>query len=64
MEESGQDNKKKWSAMLMMDGVEITSQQLDEFKAALEMANHEMEVTTRHGNQVKEIFPICADKII
>ena len=44
---------RKYLATLMMDGVEITRQQLDKFKAALVVANSKMEVAMRYGDQAR-----------
>ena len=51
-------------AMLTVDRVVITRQQLDEFSAALVLAYQEMEVAMRCGNQAKEISLVYSDEII
>ena len=50
--------------MLMVNGMEITKQQLDGIKVALVEANHEMEAAMRCGNQAKAIFPACSKEIV
>ena len=47
-----------------MDLVTIMRPQLDRYKASLVVANSEMKIPMRNGEQAKEIYPSCSDDVI